>query len=69
MHYESLEKTVNAKTNVRGEFVGCVLRQAGHDFMDYRPDDQNIGGSDGCINFDDPDNRGLTDCVLRYDIP
>jgi len=43
--------------------VGCLLRQAGHDFMDYRPDDPNVGGSDGCIHFDDPDNKGIPECV------
>merc|ERR1719433_2103416 len=38
------------------DFVGCVVRLAGHDLMDYqRDDDENPGGSDGCLDFDDMD--------------
>ena len=36
-----------------------MLRLAGHDFMDFRTDEKKKGGSDGCINFEDPDNKGL----------
>lgn len=48
-----------------GHLVGCYLRMAGHDFMDFNPLGQGAtkGGSDGCINFDDPDNAGLYPCV------
>jgi len=42
------------------DFAGCVLRAAGHDFMDFRND---AGGSDGCLRFDDPDNKGLINCL------
>ena len=36
--------------------------------MDYRPDDPNVGGSDGCIHFDDPDNKGIPECVQKFGI-
>jgi hypothetical protein len=42
------------------DFVGCTLRAAGHDFMDFR---NGKGGSDGCLRFDDPDNMGLINCL------
>jgi len=46
------------------DFVGCVVRLAGHDLMDFRPNDSlNPGGSDGCLDFDEPENGGLEDCV------
>lgn len=46
------------------DFVGCVVRLAGHDLMDFDSnDDENPGGSDGCLDFDDMDNKGLEDCV------
>jgi hypothetical protein len=34
--------------------------------MDYRTD-KSEGGSDGCVNFNDPDNKGLKECILKYD--
>lgn len=37
------------------DFAGCVLRLAGHDFMD--------GATDGCVDFEDPDNAGLINCM------
>ena len=42
-----------------------MLRLAGHDFMDF---DNSVGGSDGCVNFEDPDNMGLAQCVSASDI-
>lgn len=40
--------------------AACILRLAGHDFMDYRYiDGVASGGSDGCVNFNDADNAGL----------
>jgi len=56
-------KTNSPCTNnhcVLADFAGCVLRAAGHDFMDFR---NNAGGSDGCLRFDDPDNKGLINCL------
>merc|ERR1719192_297419 len=32
--------------------------------MDFsRTDGVNPGGADGCLDFEDPDNKGLEDCV------
>ena len=45
-----------------------MLRCAGHDFMDYRKDDNNKGGADGCINFNDGDNAGLDICLPRFTV-
>jgi len=44
------------------EFSACILRMAGHDFMDF---DGRNGGSDGCVNFDDHDNKGLKPCLFK----
>jgi len=43
---------------------------AGHDFMDFRygADGKMTGGSDGCINFNDPDNAGLPNCIREFDV-
>lgn len=49
--------------------MSCLLRTAGHDFMDFRPNHEHEGGSDGCINFSDPDNGGLQECLTRHGIP
>jgi len=45
-----------------GDWAGCVLRLVGHDLMDYDPTTQE-GGNDACIDFEDPDNKGLHDCL------
>jgi len=37
--------------------------------MDFRPDHEHEGGSDGCINFSDPDNQGLQQCLTKFGIP
>lgn len=37
--------------------------------MDYRPDTANVGGSDGCMHYEDPDNKGLYECVTKFGIP
>lgn len=49
--------------------VACLVRAAGHDFMDYREGEVNEGGSDGCINFDDEDNANLQACLTNNKIP
>lgn len=36
--------------------------------MDFRPGHQHKGGSDGCIHFDDPDNKGIPSCVVKFKI-
>lgn len=66
--YEGVDSTVEANNNPRASFVGCLLRQAGHDFMDYRPGHEHEGGSDGCMSFDDPDNKGIPSCVRKFGI-
>jgi hypothetical protein len=67
--YEKLPvyvKETHGDENERSAFVGCILRQAGHDLMDFRhkPDDEegewDLGGSDGCVHYEDHDNVGLT---------
>jgi hypothetical protein len=61
--YESIDDTVSDNFNPRANFAGCLIRTAGHDFMDFRMD-TGLGGSDGCINFNDADNTGLADCLV-----
>jgi len=63
--YEKLDSIATGNSNLRAHFAGCVLRLAGHDFMDYR---KTSGGSDGCINFNDGDNAGLLDCILTSNL-
>jgi len=46
----------------QSDWAGCVLRMAGHDFMDFVPNQG--GGSDGCVDFDDVDNKGLKPCLV-----
>jgi hypothetical protein len=63
--YEKVADTVAANLNPRANYAGCLVRAAGHDFMDFRKasDGTTSGGSDGCINFTDDDNLGLSDCL------
>jgi len=77
--YEAVAESVNElyeDTDQKADFAGCLVRLAGHDFMDFRytyetkkdgkkrwaPSAKN-GGSDGCINFADKDNKGLVECI------
>jgi hypothetical protein len=58
----------------KSKFAGCVVRVAGHDFMDFRYSNLDLdgsptsGGSDGCINFKDDDNTGLSECLQNSGI-
>ena len=47
-----------------------MLRLAGHDFVDFRVNDNGStqGGSDGCINFGDPDHRGTMLCMQEFEL-
>jgi len=45
------------------DWAGCVLRMAGHDFMDYDKA-SNTGGSDGCTDLNFIDNKGLEACLI-----
>eukprot|EP00929_Paragymnodinium_shiwhaense_P018231 TRINITY_DN12845_c0_g1_i4.p1 TRINITY_DN12845_c0_g1~~TRINITY_DN12845_c0_g1_i4.p1 ORF type:complete len:375 (-),score=72.05 TRINITY_DN12845_c0_g1_i4:428-1552(-) len=58
--YNSLPSACNATFCPQADWAGCVLRMAGHDFMDYADGE---GGSDGCIDFHDMDNAGLAECL------
>lgn len=53
-------------------FAACLLRLAGHDLMDFRraakKGGDTTGGSDGCVNFQDPDNAGLGPCLRKTGI-
>lgn len=59
--HNSLSANCTAKYCPRSDFAGCVLRVAGHDFMDFK---NGEGGSDGCTDIGHPDNQGLADCLL-----
>jgi len=69
MRYESSDATISNGKSERADFVGCLLRFAGHDFMDFRKNEANQGGSDGCMHFDDPDNAGLKPCLTKIGLP
>eukprot|EP00435_Cladocopium_sp_Y103_P016967 s907_g4.t1 len=60
--YNRLDSTCEAENCPRAEWSGCVLRIAGHDFMDYNPQ-THTGGANGCIDLSDPDNGGLAECL------
>lgn len=48
-----------------------MVRLAGHDFMDFRltkGGKSSTGGADGCMNFNDPDNKGLAQCLIRFKV-
>jgi len=61
--WEGLPDDCTVEKCPQADFVGCVLRFAGHDFMDFDPF-QKMGGSDGCLDFKDPDNAGLMPCLV-----
>jgi len=48
----------------QADFAGCVLRMAGHDFMDYNAS-SGLGGADACTDMGDPDNAGLPECLYE----
>lgn len=57
------------KVSDEARMAGCLLRFAGHDLMDFRKGDADIGGSDGCIDFSTGDNAGLEKCLKSAKIP
>lgn len=65
--YENQDPLITPESNPRAEFAGCLVRLAGHDFLDFKrgadEESTSTGGSDGCINFAEPLNRGLVECV------
>ncbi|CAJ1335279.1 unnamed protein product [Effrenium voratum] len=60
--YNSLPSTCTATECPQADWAGCVLRMAGHDFMDYKDGE---GGADGCVDLTDPDNLGLKECLYE----
>lgn len=44
----------------QADWASCVVRMAGHDFMDYQ---EGSGGSDGCTSLEADDNKGLASCL------
>jgi hypothetical protein len=64
-YFEGLGDTASQQ-----DYTGCLLRTAGHDFMDFRwtSDGKATGGSDGCINFEDPDNTGIPQCLALFEV-
>jgi len=68
--YDLIDATHSANKNPRGDFAGCIVRMAGHDFMDFRVDDEkHQGGADGCVSFEDGDNAGLQTCLAKANMP
>lgn len=63
--WNSISATVTDNNNPRGSYAGCLVRLAGHDFMDFRFGQDHTGGSDGCLNFNDADNTGLPTCLAE----
>lgn len=57
---ESLPSTCTASNCPQADWAGCVLRMAGHDFMDFA---NGQGGSDACTDMEDPENAGLPQCL------
>lgn len=57
---ESLPSTCTASDCPQADWAGCVLRMAGHDFMDFA---NGQGGSDACTDMEDPENAGLPACL------
>jgi hypothetical protein len=79
--YEDVAESVNElyeEAEDKTAFAGCLVRLAGHDFMDFRYSFKNKedgtpsksainqrGGVDGCINFNDKENKGLVECIEK----
>jgi hypothetical protein len=38
--YEEIPEHSSANTNHRADFAGCIVRMAGHDFMDFKMEDE-----------------------------
>lgn len=62
MMLNSISSDCDATNCPQADWAGCVLRMAGHDFMDWDPD-TNSGGSDGCTDMNNHDNGGLAACL------
>eukprot|EP00448_Togula_jolla_P010921 CAMPEP_0170614308 /NCGR_PEP_ID=MMETSP0224-20130122/24729_1 /TAXON_ID=285029 /ORGANISM="Togula jolla, Strain CCCM 725" /LENGTH=565 /DNA_ID=CAMNT_0010939953 /DNA_START=64 /DNA_END=1761 /DNA_ORIENTATION=+ len=60
---DQLDSSCTPDSCPQADISGCILRMAGHDFMDYHGD-SGLGGSDGCTNVKDEDNAGLEGCLV-----
>jgi hypothetical protein len=60
--YDSLPSTCTSTICPQADWTGCILRAAGHDFMDFTG---SQGGSDGCLDLHDVDNKGLHECLYK----
>mmetsp|Transcript_62503 Transcript_62503/g.135684 ORF Transcript_62503/g.135684 Transcript_62503/m.135684 type:complete len:641 (-) Transcript_62503:115-2037(-) len=58
----SLSSECNTEVCEQADFAGCVLRLAGHDFMDFDPV-TGTGGADGCTDMGHGNNAGLSECL------
>ena len=69
--FEKVDPTVEANLNPRGAFVACLMRTSGHDWLDFdvTASDAESGGSDGCIDLDDPAHFGIDTCLIEFGIP
>mmetsp|Transcript_11139 Transcript_11139/g.31325 ORF Transcript_11139/g.31325 Transcript_11139/m.31325 type:complete len:385 (+) Transcript_11139:68-1222(+) len=56
----SLDAACDASSCQQADWAGCVLRMAGHDFMDFK---DGQGGSDACTDMTHLDNTGLLECL------
>merc|ERR1719265_404260 len=61
---QSLHAQCTADFCPQADWAGCVLRMAGHDFMDFH---NGVGGADACTDMNDADNAGLQACLYRGD--
>merc|ERR1719476_79701 len=59
---DGLSDACNEAECQKADWAGCVLRAAGHDFMDFNKA-TGVGGADACIDFADDDNKGLAECL------
>jgi len=59
---DELDAACGAEHCEQADWAGCVLRMAGHDFMDYK---DGQGGADACTDMSDPDNGGLAACLSQ----
>jgi len=66
--YDRLNAQCTNTNCPRGDLAGCVVRLVGHDFMDFNPKSSGTG-ADACIDFEDPDNKGLKSCLLDDNTP
>lgn len=58
--WHSLSPVCNATSCEQADWAGCVVRMAGHDFMDFK---DGTGGADACTDMSDADNAGLAECL------